>query len=279
MNKLITWPRVRRLLLNESMQKMRRLRRIASGLAEYRQRKALAPTHVSNIEANGCAHIQSGRTDSLLEHALERFNSMSESDMVVQENKKFYLNCINQDDYEPSSTFMQYALEESTLRTVGAYLGFAPYLQSIELIFSKPTGEALNRTHHFHRDLVDRRIVKIFTYITDVDEDCGPLTVLPLPVMNAAPWPVRTMPGFLPDEELSPYVDLSKAVQHVGPAGTAFAADTKRLLHMGSRCKRSRLTFVAHYNSGFGYYPRYPYHRWSPDDYDLTELQRMAVGG
>lgn len=281
-NQIITTERLRRFLFREPTQKLRRLARIANSYDEYKYRQSfrfLPSVTAGNLEQNGYSRYEmpDGITASLLEYAMARFKSLHPDEMIVQEHKEFYRDCLNKDDYEPSTPFMQYALDEGTLEVIGRYLGCVPYLQSIELINSRPSTKPLNKTHFFHRDIVDRRIVKVFTYITDVDETCGPLTVMPLPVMNSAPWTVRHMLGFFTDEVLKDRIDLNKAVTFTGKAGSVMMADTKRLLHMGSRCRNPRLTFVAHYNSGFGYYPRYGRHQWNPNDYRLRKLQRMAL--
>ena len=240
---------------------------------------------INSLKKNGYAYfVPSDKpTKDLIERCLKRFHQIKESDMVPQEGKKFYKNSIRPEDYEPSTSFMRYALDEETLKTVGGYLGCVPFLQSIELIYSTPieADKFLHLTHLYHKDKIDKKIVKLFTYITNVDVKCGPFTFLPLSAIKKAPWYIDKIPGFVTDEILSKHVDLSEAVKFMGPAGSAMMADTTKLFHCGSRCQEPRLTFVAHYNSGFSFFPRNSHHvRWKDNgiDYGLSKLQEMALG-
>jgi hypothetical protein len=177
---------------------------------------------------------------------------------------------------------MKYALDEKNLRIVGDYLGTAPYLQSIELIYSMPRdeGEVLHMTHLYHKDKIDNKLIKLFTYITDVDAECGPFTVLSLSAAKKTPWYIE-IDHYIDDEVLSRYIDLSEAVSFIGPVGSGMMADTENLFHCGIRCQKPRLTFVVHYNSGFSLFPRNAQHeRWrnSSTDYSLSIFQAMALG-
>ena len=284
--------RLKRYFFTENVKKLERLKKIIQNYPEFHFRRRQIANYeteefrneISSLKTNGYAYfVPSDKlTKELIERCLKRFREIKESDMVPQEGKKFYKDSIRPEDYEPSTSFMRYALDEETLKTVGGYLGCLPFLQSIELIYSTPieAGEFLRQTHLYHKDKIDKKIVKLFTYITNVDENCGPFTVLPLSTTKKAPWYIE-IPGFVTDEILSKHVDLSEAVNFMGPAGSAMMADTQILFHCGSRCQEPRLTFVVHYNSGFSFFPRNPYHeRWKDNgiDYGLSKLQEVALG-
>ncbi|ARN74092.1 hypothetical protein [Oceanicoccus sagamiensis] len=280
------------LFYHRNILRLKRYIKIAKNLSDYKQRQldldpaGYAPfqQQVSKLLKDGYTsfNVEKTVTNALIAACRERFDSLDESDMVAQEGKKFYKDSISSPDYRPSTPFMQYALDEDILNTVGGYLGSTPFLQSIELIYSTPRdeGEALHQTHLYHKDKIDRRIVKMFTYITDVDDECGPFTVLPRKVTNAAPWYIE-IPHYVTDETLSNFLNLDDAASFKSPAGSAMMADAKNLYHFGSRCIRPRLTFVAHYNSGYSLFPRNQvYKTWQgkAEVEALSPLQRNAIG-
>lgn len=268
--------------------KLDRLLRIIRNRSELEYRRAqfrpysIEAESVTSLNQNGFAPYSPNPSlaGDLIESCHRRFENTNVEDMVAMERKNFYRDSIQDQDYEPNTPFMHYALDNRILEVVGSYLGTAPYLQSIELIYSVPrkTGEELHQTHLYHRDKIDRRVVKLFTYITDVDDQCGPLVLMPVPESNKVPWYVE-IPHYIDDATLSKYADLSIAEKFVGPAGSAMMADTKNMLHYGSRCEKPRLTFVVHYNTGFALFPRNRIHdRWKDGHYGLNSLQKLALG-
>lgn len=278
--------------VRRNMRKLRRLNKLTRHWSEYRSRRSLAE-QLGNDCSQDCVGLlnRNGYVDyspprelskNLIKHCLSRFSDSNVEEMNPQEGKSYYLNSIAPEDYEPDTPFMRYALDEGVLGIVGNYIGTAAFLQSIELIYSIPqdNGALFYKTHMFHKDKIDRRIVKLFTYITDVDDRCGPLTLLPLPETKKVPW-YAEIPHYIADETVSRYADLSKAISFEGCAGSTIMVDTSNVLHYGSRCEKPRLTFVAHYNSGFSLFGRCPHHeRWlnNGKDYALSKLQKFALG-
>ena len=69
--------------------------------------------------------------------------------------------------------------------------------------------------------------------------------------------------------------------EFTGEPGHALIADTRRLLHSGSRCSEDRLLFVADYTSGFAYSSRTPHHdpwKLGTESDRLSLFQRLALG-
>jgi hypothetical protein len=60
------------------------------------------------------------------------------------------------------------------LQIASAYLGCKPTLSSVGVRWSFPRGRYRTKTQEYHRDLDDWRFLKLFIYLTDVDEECGP---------------------------------------------------------------------------------------------------------
>ena len=59
------------------------------------------------------------------------------------------------------------------IRTATQYLGCLPTISTLRIWWSFP-GSRREGTHSFHRDWDDWRCVKLFVYLTDVDETSGP---------------------------------------------------------------------------------------------------------
>ncbi len=259
-------------------------------LQGHRQRRSYARSldlskdcfgEAREIIENRCAPLLLDKrfVQPFLETCRERFDAVGESDEMCQEGKRYYLNILQDTDYDPSSPFMQFALDEKLLNTVSIYLGYAAYLQSIELIISRPveTEEPLTKSQLWHCDNNnDQRLLKLFLYVSDVTDVNGPLTFLPRAQSERIPWYAG---HYISDNQMSQFVSLADKVKFKGVAGSAFIMDTASLYHFGSRCDEPRLTFVVHFNSGFGYLPRNNIHKkWANTDAHLSMIQRLAIG-
>ena len=209
----------------------------------------------------------------------DRLASTHQSEQDIQEGKQFYLNLLADEDYDPTSPYMQFALGEPLLNTVARYLGQAPYLQSIELIHSQPIhGETrLVKSQNWHRDNHnDQRLLKLFLYASPVTDRNGPLTFLPARVSDTVPWHAG---HYIPDDRMAKYASANDQVVFEGEPGSTLLMDSASLYHFGSRCEEPRLTFVIHYNSGFGFRPRSSFHqRWAHKRESLSAVQKMALG-
>jgi hypothetical protein len=189
--------------------------------------------------------------------------------------KAFFSQLLTPEDKKLSSPFMRFALNEEILRSVAAYLGGAPYLEYVDLLYSKPV-QTRSASQLWHKDRTDHALIKIFVYCLDVSSENGPFSFFSS--IDSARIP-EYLPHYLPDEKMAEYVPLSNVISLTGKAGTALMIDTRHCYHFGSRCIQPRLAYVSYYTSGFGYYPRET--KWDLGDFPiggLSSLQRMALG-
>ncbi|MDB5415160.1 MAG: hypothetical protein JWR10_3495 [Rubritepida sp.] len=107
------------------------------------------------------------------------------------------------------------------LRVASAYLGCKPTLSSIGVRWSYPGNPKPGATQQFHRDPDDWKFLKLFVYLTDVDEDCGPHTYVQGSHRTAGRMRARPYPQATVDQD---YPGRARAI--TGPRGTAFMADT-----------------------------------------------------
>lgn len=108
------------------------------------------------------------------------------------------------------------------LQIASAYLGCKPTLSSVGVRWSFPGADRHSTTQAYHRDLDDWRFLKLFVYLTDVDEGGGPHSF----VRGSH----KTGFGLQARRYARSHIDRrygSQALSTVlGPRGTTFVADT-----------------------------------------------------
>lgn len=130
------------------------------------------------------------------------------------------------------------------LQIAAGYIGCKPTLSSLGVRWSFPA--AADRAHfqNFHRDIDDWRFLKLFVYLTDVDEDCGPHCYVHGSHRQAFLWKARDYP---PDEVEAAF-GRHRMETITGPRGATFIADTLGV-HRGGTVRRSpRLILQAQYS-------------------------------
>ncbi|MEJ2089426.1 MAG: hypothetical protein P8Y69_13340 [Gammaproteobacteria bacterium] len=125
------------------------------------------------------------------------------------------------------------------LAPIVRYFGMLPVLFNVFVTRAHTTELLPKSAHHFHLDPEDVLTHKVFVHLTDVDEDCGPLHVLPADttqtVLKAVDY--RAIDR-VTDEQVADLVGWDSVVRFCGPAGTVVFADTSRCLHFGGRPRR-----------------------------------------
>ena len=146
--------------------------------------------------------------------------------------------------------------DRSLLAVAQEYLGGAPVQDLVAMWWSTAVGKGPSSAaaQQFHFDLDRLRFVKLFAYLTDVDETNGP-HVFVRGSHTRLPTSLRVDRRFSDDEVRSHY-DESDIVSVTGRRGTMFLADT-RGLHKGTPVLRGhRLVFQLEYaTSLFGVPP------------------------
>ncbi|MEO7986320.1 MAG: phytanoyl-CoA dioxygenase family protein [Gemmatimonadales bacterium] len=257
--------------------------RIARGYKEYAARRALAesiPTaecwDVSSLSAEGYL-IVPGMAAGVAELITASRDKLAHAQNLPQSrNKAFFSQLLEAGDRGLDTIFTRFALTDKVLNTTARYLGVAPFLESVELLYSKPVQGPPAQSQQWHKDRTDRKILKVFVYINDVTPKHGPLSLLPRSQSEKVP---EFLFHYLTDDEMARYADLSKVVALTGAAGTTILIDTQTSYHLGSRCQEPRLAYVAYFSSGFGYRARET--RWIVDPAalsPLSPLQRYALG-
>lgn len=131
----------------------------------------------------------------------------------------------------------------------------------------------------WHRDVEDRRVLKIIVYLSDVEEKHGPFEYVPLAYTS------RTQLNYyriqrkiyntagIDDETLNKIVPKSAWKSCPGPAGTVILADTRRLLHHGTLRTEERSTLFFVYTANPPKRPELCTHFWD-NSYPRPNLNR-----
>jgi len=178
-------------------------------------------------------------------------------------HKSFWVSLLDEDlvdgAFATDHPFVRYALQPGMLRIMGDFMHELPQLSDVLLTLSQPTeNKPLSYSQLWHLDHDDKRVCKLFIYLTDVrDTKDGPLTFIPAPASK----PFRnTLKSHMSDEKVFSKVDRSAVKEIVAPRLSSFIVNTARCLHMGSRIlsDRTRLLYTATYIQPPRMYPEPP---------------------
>jgi hypothetical protein len=134
----------------------------------------------------------------------------------------------------------------AVLQIARAYLGCRPTISSVGLTWSFPSHAAAQRAdaQYFHRDADDWRFLKLFVYLTDVDEQSGPHEFVTASHHSSG----RIFSKPYTDEELERSYGRHSMVKITGPKGTTFIEDTWGLHKGHVPISRPRLLLQVEYS-------------------------------
>lgn len=202
--------------------------------------------------------------DSLaaLDRATDTIGAPSSGETVFGAHKDIWRHLIDAAMVDGSlpadSPFARLALQPPLLAALAEYYGELPRLDYVTITHSRPAEGELRYSQLWHRDYDDTRVVKLFVYLTDVEENDGPFTFIPGPQSDRVGFSRRS---HRPDADIAAATDLGAAVRMTGPRLSAFLVETSRCLHMGSRVApgHERLMYTATFISAPRIYPERPH--------------------
>jgi len=174
--------------------------------------------------------------------------------------------------------FVRYALQPSFINVVASALGEIPWLDCVLLYYSRHTGEELTSSQLWHRDDDDVPVIKLFSYLTDVEEDGdGPFTFLPRQSNDKFGNPL--MGSHFPDEQVFQKVPRGDNKVMKARRLTSFMVDTEKCLHMGSRMApgHGRLLYTATFFALPRMYPGAKIRPFSATP-NTSQLQKLIMG-
>ena len=179
---------------------------------------------------------------------------------------------------------IRFALDEALVAIAAGYFGFAPQFASFSLLQTLVSsgGEKAKFSQRWHRDPEDKKIVKVFLYLNDVNAGTGPFSYIKKS-HGVGKWrhlypQVPPFGSYPPDGALEKIIPPEDIAVCTAPAGTLIFADTSGF-HRGGFCtEKDRYHFVAAFTSLAA---TQPITYLKPSLYDassLGPLGRFAVG-
>lgn len=195
-------------------------------------------------------------------------------------HKSFWVSLLDEDlingAFATDHPFVRYALQPAALRIIGEFMGDLPQLSDVVLTLSQPTpNQALSYSQLWHLDHDDKRVCKLFIYLTDVKDTAdGPFTFIPAGPSR----PFRnTLKSHMSDAQVFAKTGPDAVKEMIAPRLSSFIVNTARCLHMGSRIQsdHSRLLYTATYIQQPRIYPEPPprFRAAGP----LSELERSVM--
>lgn len=164
---------------------------------------------------------------------------------------------------DPANPFMRLVLDERVLGIIGAYLGMVPRFYHFSLLSTiiRPAGTPEQYSQRWHRDSEDRKMVKVFLYLTDVDAlGAGPFSYVRGSHGGGrwrGLWPQRPPVGsYPPPGAVERAVPAGDIVTGLGLSGTLIFCDTTGLHRGGYSTTKERIMFTASYYTKASIHPR-----------------------
>jgi len=126
------------------------------------------------------------------------------------------------------------------------YLGNEPVPQNVSIWWSFPKPDAMrSNVYNFHYDIDNLKFIKLFTYLTRVDESNGPHIIYPR--THKYKTLLQKRYRSVPDDKVKAVLGSEKPVVMVGDKGTSFFEDTFSY-HKGLNPIKPRLIFQVEYS-------------------------------
>jgi hypothetical protein len=152
--------------------------------------------------------------------------------------------------------FYAWGVEKRLLNIIENYIGLPIAFHGVHL------RKDFKSKHQFgtllwHNDAEDRRIIKIFIYLNDVEEKTGPFEYIPRSLISLFSWNYFRLyyklwkSGYMgiDDEQVKSVIPKSAWKSCPGPAGTVIIVDTKNALHHGTVRTEDRSTLFFCYTA------------------------------
>ncbi len=178
--------------------------------------------------------------------------------------------------------FYAWGVEKRLLNIIENYIGLPIAFHGVHL------RKDFKSKHQFgtllwHSDAEDRRIIKIFIYLNDVEQKTGPFEYIPRSLTPLFSWNYfqlyyklwKSNYMGIDDEEVKPVIPKSAWKSCPGPAGTVIIVDTKNALHHGTVRTEDRSTLFFCYTANPPERPDLCTQYWD-DTYHRVELPSVS---
>lgn len=177
----------------------------------------------------------------------------------------------------------EWGLTEENLDLAERYLGLPASFLGASVRRERADGPANYPTRQWHKDIEDRRMLKVIIYLSDVGSGGGAFEYLKLSDSEHVSRMFRYSAGTLSDAAVAGVVERSDWSSVTGPRLTAIFVDPTRLLHRAQPpTKADRYSLTLSYVSTTPLYDTVPGSRLTPTamaglSSELTERQLRAA--
>jgi hypothetical protein len=170
------------------------------------------------------------------------------------------------------------ALQEPVLKLTSDYLGGVPVLKDLNLWWTRPWPE-VGGAQNYHIDSIpDTRSLRFLIGLTDIDDDAGPLSLLPADKSAALIKKLGYLGGVVDPDVIVREYGSQAIVSAKGPAGAGVAIDTGRCFHFGSRdMKKDRLMLSISFSSCYLNEQFPDQSKWVASTEGLSKIEKMVL--
>jgi hypothetical protein len=161
--------------------------------------------------------------------------------------KAFNVELLPDETPRQGDVFERFASQPPIRAVANGYFGMNTRLRACNVWHTLVTREPARQSQLWHRDPEDRYVLKMFVFLSDVDDGAGPFVYATGSHMKGD----RTRKGpfverhGLQDAEMADLVPPDEWVKCTGPKGTVVFADTRGYHKGGLARERERLLFVS----------------------------------
>jgi len=183
-------------------------------------------TSLAELDLPGTEALWTAATDVAHAYSLRAKTGEFAGEYTVQ---------IGAEDMMRHPHIVRWSLNDRILDIAETYLGLPPACDTLNFFYTVADGRQV-AARRWHRDIEDRRMVKVIVYLHDVDEDGGPLEILhrSFPgseTLDGAHFPVLTQEML--EEKLGGTLQRGDVTTCTGKAGTVIFADPASRYHRG----------------------------------------------
>lgn len=219
---------------------------------------------VRDLQQNGIAvaHVDEFFLGQDIRTRFDAYVTERMASAEIKTHKAFLKNLLDAvPTIDNKNPFILFALSDSILAAVNEYMQMCAYFYYLTLNVTSrvPMGTEAVLSQRWHSDPEDKKMCKVFLYLTDVDEGSGPFTYV-RGTHYGGRWrhlfrehlPHGCLPPARPIEEL---VSASDIMPFTGKAGTIIFCDTSGYHRGGYATANERIMLTLGYCSAAGPYP------------------------
>jgi hypothetical protein len=170
-------------------------------------------------------------------------------------NKTFIFHLLGENPpLDPASVYARFALQSPILQIANRYFGMFTRLRYYNIWHNFTTRTEARESQLWHYDREDYFILKMFVYLSDVNENCGPFTYAPGTHRKAKLQgePESFVEGGVKrsdDQQMSRFLPQKDWVQCTGAKGTIVFADTRGYHKGGLAREHDRIMYTCMFTS------------------------------